>query len=382
MAFINLSIASIKMFFRDTRSLFFSVFLPVLFMMIFGIAQFDTFTNIKIGIIDNDQSKTSKEFIDNIKTIDVVTIYTDNAEDMKTKLKKGDLDIILELPKDLITSKMVPIEIPGLKLPPNVSGPQKPEFEKKELTLYTNEARKQQAENDKTILAQIFDRINLKLNGSDEIFSFKEVSLSNKAFKYIDFLVPGIVAMAIMQMGLMSIIFTIVGYREKDILKRLQITPIKSFDFIGSQVISRLIISILQVSVLVIIAVSVFNIIVIGSYWLMALLTILGATIFITMGIALSAVAKNQNTAAPLANIIMLPMMFLGGVFFPAETMPSWLQQFTKFLPLNYLSDALRKVMIDGYNISQINNDLYGLIAWVIILVLLATFAFRWKTID
>ena len=126
----------------------------------------------------------------------------------------------------------------------------------------------------------------------------------------------------------------------------------------------------------------VFNIIVIGSYWLMALLTILGATIFITMGIALSAVAKNQNTAAPLANIIMLPMMFLGGVFFPAETMPSWLQQFTKFLPLNYLSDALRKVMIDGYNISQINNDLYGLIAWVIILVLLATFAFRWKTID
>ena len=382
MAFINLSIASIKMFFRDTRSLFFSVFLPVLFMMIFGIAQFDTFTNIKIGIIDNDQSKTSKEFIDNIKTIDVVTIYTDNAEDMKTKLKKGDLDIILELPKDLITSKMVPIEIPGLKLPPNVSGPQKPEFEKKELTLYTNEARKQQAENAKTILAQIFDRINLKLNGSDEIFSFKEVSLSNKAFKYIDFLVPGIVAMAIMQMGLMSIIFTIVGYREKDILKRLQITPIKSFDFIGSQVISRLIISILQVSVLVIIAVSVFNIIVIGSYWLMALLTILGATIFITMGIALSAVAKNQNTAAPLANIIMLPMMFLGGVFFPAETMPSWLQQFTKFLPLNYLSDALRKVMIDGYNISQINNDLYGLIAWVIILVLLATFAFRWKTID
>ena len=382
MAFINLSIASIKMFFRDTRSLFFSVFLPVLFMMIFGIAQFDTFTNIKIGIIDNDQSKTSKEFIDNIKTIDVVTIYTDNAEDMKTKLKKGDLDIILELKKDLITSKMVPIEIPGLKLPPNVSGPQKPEFEKKELTLYTNEARKQQAENAKTILAQIFDRINLKLNGSDEIFSFKEVSLSNKAFKYIDFLVPGIVAMAIMQMGLMSIIFTIVGYREKDILKRLQITPIKSFDFIGSQVISRLIISILQVSVLVIIAVSVFNIIVIGSYWLMALLTILGATIFITMGIALSAVAKNQNTAAPLANIIMLPMMFLGGVFFPAETMPSWLQQFTKFLPLNYLSDALRKVMIDGYNISQINNDLYGLIAWVIILVLLATFAFRWKTID
>lgn len=382
MSFVKLTLNSIKMFYRDWRALFFSLFLPIMFMVIFGIADFGKFANAKIGIVDNANSAQSQEIVDGIKKINILTIKTDPENELRKQLEKGDIDLILILPHDLIKSTMVDMEIPGLKLPANIPKPQKPQFEQTELTALINDARTQQAQSALSILKQVFNQINYKIVGATEIFTFKTQSISNRALSYIDFLIPGIIALSIMQMGLMSIIFTIVGYREKGILKRLQITPIKSFEFTFSQVLTRLLISLIQVTLLILIAVFAFGVNIVGNYGIILLLTMMGAMVFIAIGLAISSIAKTQDTAAPLANIIMMPMMFLGNVFFPVDTMPDLLQKVVQYLPLNYLSHSLREVMINNANLANIAHDVYGLIAWVIGMIIIAALTFRWKTID
>lgn len=384
MSLIQLTIASIKMFFRDKRALFFTLFLPILFMTIFGIADFDKFAKAKVGLIDQAQSAESKQLVENLEKIDLLSIEKLNQDisrdEVKKKLEKGEIDLALELPNPLLKSNLVDLEIPGLKLPPSISKPQVPQFETTKLNIYLNQAKIMQAQNALAVLREVFNKLNFQVSQTKEIFSFEEISLSDKVITYVDFLVPGIIALAIMQMSLFSIIFTIVGYKERGVMKRLQTTPLKPLDFILSQVVTRLLVTVLQLTILVLIAVYAFNVNVLGSYWLMALVATLGAVVFITMGISLSGIAKTQNTAAPLANILMMPMMFLGDVFFPVDTMPDWLQGVVKYLPLNYLSDALRKVMIEGMNFSEITTQIYALLIWSVVMIILASLAFRWKT--
>lgn len=382
MTIIKLTLASIKMFYRDKSALFFTLFLPILFMTIFGLADFGKFANVKIGVIDNAQTEESKKLIENLDNIEILDIKQANSDVLKEDIKKGDLDLVIELPKDLVKYHMIDVDIPGLEWPPYLPKPQKPEFDTTELVLYINEGKAQQAQNAKIILKEVFNKLNYQVTGTKEIFTFKEVSISEKNLSYTDYLIPGIIALSIMQMSLMGIIFTLVNYREKGIMKRLQITPIKPMDFTISQVLSRLIISVLQVAILLTVAILFFKITVIGSYGLILLLTILGSIVFIAMGMTISGIAKTQNAAAPIANIVMMPMMFLGNVFFPVNTMPLWLQNIVKYLPLNYLSDAIRQVMIEGAKLSQIGSDLIALLVWTIILVFFASLTFRFKTID
>jgi len=384
MSFISLLINSIKMFVRDWRALFFSLFLPVMFMVIFGLANFGEYSNPKVGVINEGENQ---ELLDNIKKIDILDVKTDNAEDMKNSLKKGDLDLIIVLPKDLVKINMIETTIPGLEnlptyLQTQIPKIQKPEYKTTELIVYTNKANAQKGQTALTILKEIFTKLNFKVTSTPEIFSFKEESLSESTLGYLDFIVPGIIAMSIMQMSLMSIIFTIVGYREKGVLKRLQITPIKSFEFTSAQVVTRLLISISQIAILIAVAVLAFDVKITGSYALITLLTILGAAVFIAMGLSVSGIAKTQDTAAPLANILMMPMMFLGNVFFPVSTMPSWIQNIVNYLPLNHLSNAMREVMTNNASFSMVSQDIYALIIWAIIMIVLAAFTFRWKTID
>lgn len=382
MSLLKFTIASIKMFYRDGRSIFFSLFLPILFMTIFGIADFGKFANTKIGIIDNTNTDQSTQIIDAMKKISIIDIKTGDSAQLKNDLQKGNLDLVIELPKDLIQSKMVNIDIPGLQLPANVPLPQKPEFQSTEITAYINDGRAQQGQGALTVVKQVFSQLDYKLSGTQEIFSFKQVNISSNNLSYLDFLIPGIISLSIMQMSLFSIIFTIVGFREKGIMKRLQTTPMKSFDFIFSQVVTRLTISLIQVAILIIIATVFFHIKIIGSYAIIALLAMIGAIVFLTLGLLLSNVAKNQDAVPPVANIVMLPMMFLGNVFFPIETMPTWLQHTVKYLPLNYLSDAMRNVMINNAHIVDISKDIYGLLIWMIVLVIIASLSFRWKSED
>ena len=108
-------------------------------------------------------------------------------------------------------------------------------------------------------------------------------------------------------------------------------------------------------------------------------MALVGGAVFISIGFAISGWAKSEEVAAPIANVIALPMMFLSGVFFPREAMPQVLQGVTDYLPLTYLADALRSVAIDGATLWSQWPNLIGLAVWLTVSFVLAVRLFRWE---
>jgi ABC-2 type transport system permease protein len=182
-----------------------------------------------------------------------------------------------------------------------------------------------------------------------------------------------------MQLAIFSIVFTVVEFKEKGIMKRLFVAPLRPSDFTLSQVITRMIVTILQVAILIAVAVLIFDIQIVGNYFILLVLVILGSIMFLSMGFAIAGIAKTQDAAAPIANIISFPQMFLANVFFPIESMPEWLQGIVVYLPLNYLADGIRSVATEAATWSELTTDFIGLGVWIVISLILAFKLFRWQ---
>jgi ABC-2 type transport system permease protein len=190
--------------------------------------------------------------------------------------------------------------------------------------------------------------------------------------RYSDFVVPGLIAMTLMQMAIFSVAFVLTQQKDKGILKRLLATPLRSIDFLGSQVLSRLVISIIQMLLLVSVAILVMHFIMRGSFLLMLCTGILGSLVFLTLGFMIAGLSKTSESVPALANIIVFPMLIFGDVFFPVDSLPAWLKPIAHALPIGYLSKALREIMVYGHGFSYIWRDMLGLTVWLIIFFFVA----------
>lgn len=359
--FYKFTIASLKMFFRNRQAVFFSFFMPLMIMIIFGLIDFEKFGTTRIEIYDADKTEVSESFIKVIKGIEILdTNENESLENAKEKLADGDTDLVLHLPKNIF-----------------VLDPTKEKS--KEIMVYLNQGRAQQGQLGLTVIREVLNNFEKEITKTPSLFEIKSETIDSFDLRYIDFLVPGILGLSIMQMSLFSIIFAIVAFKKAGVMKRLFITPIKPYQFIGGQVFTRMAVSILQIVVILLLAVLAFKVKIVGSYLILALLVFWGSIIFLALGLALASFAKTEEAAAPIANVVAMPQMFLGNVFFPVESMPEWLQSIVQYLPLNYLADALRKVMTEGVGLREISGDLWGLVAWSVITIALAVIFFRWK---
>ena len=127
------------------------------------------------------------------------------------------------------------------------------------------------------------------------------------------------------------------------------------------------------------IAILFFNAEVIGNVLGILLIAVIGGAVFLSMGFGVAGWAKNENVAAPLANVIALPMMFLSGIFFGRDFLPDILYKITNYLPLTYLVNGLRNISSEGESIFSQGENLIGLLVWLIISFILATRLFRWE---
>jgi ABC-2 type transport system permease protein len=97
------------------------------------------------------------------------------------------------------------------------------------------------------------------------------------------------------------------------------------------------------------------------------------------MGFTISGVSKTQESVPAVANLIAFPMLFLGGTFFPIQSFPEWLQPIASYLPLTFLTDALREVMTKDASLWDIRMDLLWMTVWAVILVFLASWVFSFE---
>jgi len=197
--------------------------------------------------------------------------------------------------------------------------------------------------------------------------------------RYIDFLMPGIVALNLMGSGVWGIGLSIVDQRRRRLIRQLATTPMRRGDYLLSYMLSRLVFLVPEVAFLFGFGVLAFGTPLRGSVAAIALLSLLGAFAFTGLGVLIGARTASVEAAAGWANFVMMPMWLFSGVFFSYELFPASLLPAIRALPLTALTDALRAVANDAAPLSACAGQLGVLALWTALSFALALRTFRWQ---
>ena len=355
-----LFMASVKMFIRNRTALFFSLFLPLIIMLIFGVLNFEGATEIQLGIVDEAENDASASFIEELGAYDYLVISEGTRDAELAALEEGDRDFVLVIPGGWTAPA------PGVD-----TG----------LVAYAGSGDPAQAQVAQGLLQQAVAQALYAPGGGATAGLTPPVtfeSVESRDLGYIDFLVPGIVGMTIMQLGIFGVAFGFVQLKRTGALRRLFATPTSPSYFLSAQVLSRLIIGLVQVAILFAVGIW-FGLQMFGDYMTLLVVVVIGSAIFLALGFGIAGWAKNEDQAAPVANLVSLPMMFLSGVFFPRDAMPDFLAAITAFLPLTYVIEALRAIVNQGADLASLGPQLLGMAVWVVISFVVAVRLFRWE---
>ncbi len=352
---LTLTLSTIKMFVRNRQALFFTFFFPIFLMTVLGLINFDSVAKVEIGVVlSGPPTPGTVQFVDAIKSIPVFEIHEGIETDERQALADDKRAAVFVIPADLIPTS-------------------------KKITVVTNANQAQGAATAVNIVSGMLDKMALQMSGASNLFTLQTEEVNSHHLKYIDFLLPGLIALSVMQMSVFSVAFVFVTFKEKGILKRLIATPMRPIAFVGANVITRLMVTLIQTTLFIVLGVTIFHAHVVGSYWLLFLIALFGSIMFLGLGFTISGIASTVESVPAIANLIVFPMLFLGGTFFAIDSFPTWLQHFAKYLPLTFFSDAMRSVMTKGATFSQISHDLYWMAGWAVVMVVLANFAFSFE---
>ena len=169
---------------------------------------------------------------------------------------------------------------------------------------------------------------------------------SEPGARYIDFLIPGLLGMNLMNSGMWGMGFALVDYRQRKLLKRYVATPMRRSDFLLALTSSRLVLMVLELGLLLGLGIFFFHMRVVGSWLAIVLLGALGAAAFAGLGLLTASRAQKIETVSGLMNLVMMPMWIFSGVFFSYERFPAVVQPLIRALPLTALNDALRATIL------------------------------------
>jgi len=214
--------------------------------------------------------------------------------------------------------------------------------------------------------------------GRKDAVATSAVASSEPGSRYIDFLIPGLLGMNLMNSGMWGIGFALVDMRQRKLLKRYIGTPMRRGDFLLALMSSRLVLMVIEIGLLLVFGVIFFRMRVLGSVFSIALLGAVGALTFGGLGLLTASRAQKIESISGLINVVMMPMWIFSGVFFSYERFPAVIQPLIKALPLTALNDALRASILEGTPLSHQWSRLLVLGLWGGISFLLALKWFRW----
>jgi len=201
---------------------------------------------------------------------------------------------------------------------------------------------------------------------------------SEPGARYIDFLIPGLLGMNLMNSGMWGVGFSLVDYRQRKLLKRYVATPMRRSDFLLALTSSRLALMVLELGLLLGLGIFIFHMRVLGSWLAILLLGALGSAAFAGLGLLTASRAQKIESVSGLMNLVMMPMWIFSGVFFSYERFPAVVHPLIRALPLTALNDALRATILEGAPLAAQAGHLAVLVAWTVVSFLLALSWFRW----
>ncbi len=332
-------IARTKEFYRDKSTLFWNLLFPFLIILGFGVMFNDEKQTLyKVGVINpNNVEFTTNlqyQYFKNIKYLEFVD-FKSEGEGID-KLKHHRVDIIV------------------------------------------NPKSKQYWVSDTSPKSYVLEKI-LHSYHKEKIVGFEKQSITGKSIPYINWLFPGILGMNMMFSSLFGVGYVIVRYRKNGVLKRYSVTPIKTFEFLTGQVLSRMFVILSTTTIVYIGCDLIYDFDCRGSYLNLLLVFALGGFSMISLGLLIASRSASEEFAGGVLNLITWPMMFFSEVWFSLEGANPYIQKVSKIFPLTHLIDSARKIMNDGASLYDIRYQVIILIALAVIFITFGSLLFKWQ---
>lgn len=353
-----------KRFFRDKLALFFGVGFPLIFLFVFGsLNSGPQDLSFDVALVSQSESSFAKDFVKKTEGSGVLKVNKEvtSIDEAKDRMARSELDATIILPKSFG-------EV--------AAGSTHPSGKAEVIYTQNNEQSGQALGN---ILDAQFKGINAQFVKSDTPFTVKTEQLNERSLSAFDYTFAGLLGFAIIGMGIFGPVNVFPELKKMGILRRLSTTPLKVWQYFLSTMIGQAIIGLLSLAVMFGVAIAVFHLNVVGNYLELGIFLVISIVMILGIGLALGGWAKNERQAAPLSNIVVFPMMFLSGTFFPRFIMPEWLQNVSSVLPLTPVIDGIRLIATEGKHFIDILPQL-GLIGlWMIVIYFIAFKVFRWE---
>lgn len=344
------------------------ILFPILMIALCGWGMGGTVENTPVVVVKQSSGDVTDQVINALKaddTFDIKDIMT-NSDDAKEKVDNGEVKAAIILSSDFESSNS------------------------KNAVLYIDSSDQLTTQTLVPKTEQIFASLSEKV-GTQQVNAntttnpitqtAQTIKLQvNKIYgdlDYIDFLLPGVLAMTMFMSSMMTMGNSIAGERERGELSRLFMTPTNVSSVLTGKIISQVVRELIRALVLIIAAMLLFNVMIKGNLLLLVLVILIAVLCFVGFGMMFSATAKTQEDYIQIVMPVAMPMMFICGVFFPTETMPWILQKIALFLPLTYANDVFRAVMLKGAGLGSIAFDLIVLLAFALLFFIVGIVRFN-----
>jgi ABC-2 type transport system permease protein len=359
-------------FTRDRLRLVTFMIMPIFMMIMVGFIfpNQNSIKNVKIGVANEDNGQVSQQLISTISNMKTSSTSSDKAFKVTTYTNTNAI-------KDAIKSQKIS---GGIDIPANfdsqiLSGKQA------DVIIVQDQSNPQISQMVDQILAQVVSGFSSQVGAMKISQVIAKVPVANPSLSisvqsiiapitshiegiipgnpnYFEFVAPGIMAMIVMTAVLTGLAASISREKEQGTLDGILISPINRLAIILGKALSQSIRGLIQGAIVLLLAFLLFGVTVHGNIFLVALLLLLGIFSFVGLGILVSSIATEQETATQLLFMFQFPMLFLSGVFFPIALMPNFMQKIAEVIPLTYAINAIRQVMVLGAGIGAVKNDL------------------------
>lgn len=336
----RLFVADLKMIVRNKQSLFWAILFPIIFATVFGLFRFDDIGEAEVAVFGPTETRAS--------------IEAAVAEQPKLELVH-DYETIAEARAALADDEL------SFALVSDGSGP---------VELLFNEATADR----NSVFIPLVERAF-----SEPTTRLERVGVAGISVQYYDFVLPGLVGMAVMTYGIIGLAGMVAQYRGQRILKRIRATPLAPSMFIAGIVLAHLVLALVQSAIVMAWGTLVFGGNIRGSIAAIFFIVLLGNLTFLNIGFMVASRVESTEAASGFGNAIAMPMMFFSGVFFPTAGLPWILPQLTSILPLSPMIEAIRDISITGAAITEHLGELAQLAGWAVVTFLVASRVFRFE---
>ena len=354
-----------RTYFRNPVALFFSLIFPIILISLFG-AIFSAVGSGSVTLVvvnDDHNSPVSQEFLAALNNTSVVSVQLVSVtpQNFSNYLGQNDYSAGLVIPAGFQSDYLSHTPV--------------------NLTIYTNP---QDASSTGTVLGAVegvANGFNLHAACTGRacypVIGFTSLNVGSQVYKYIDYLIPGLIGFAILTSPMFSMVDIASSYRKEGIFRQLSLTPITRAEWLTSRILWYVAITFCTAGIMIGAGVLLFGAHVTLTLGVLPFLVV-GPFFFVSLGMLAGSVAKTPESAALIGNIITFPMMFLSGTFFQVSSMPLYLQEFARILPLYYVIDGMNQVML-FHNTNRAVLDLLVVLIGSVVVFLLAIRLFKWR---